>query len=108
MPDLDMSPSFTSVAVHFIENFLQMLVSMPEQLDCVLNAIICAGFANCIQLFSEIFQLVNVRCVMADHVPHQRSKFLSLIRCRFMRRAVLVCRFVLVHMAVFVTFVPHG
>ena len=58
MPDLDMSPSFTSVAVHFIENFLQMLVSMPEQLDCVLNAIICAGFANCIQLFSEILNSV--------------------------------------------------
>ena len=61
MPDLDMPLSFTSVAVHFIENFLQMLVSMPEQLNCVLNAIICAGFANCIQLFSEICQLVNVR-----------------------------------------------
>ena len=55
------APSFASVAVHFIENFLQMLVSMPEQLNCVLNAIICAGFANCIQLFSEICQLVNVR-----------------------------------------------
>ena len=58
MPDLDMSPSFSSVAVHFIENFLQMLVSMPEQLDCVLNVIICTGFANCIQLFSEILNSV--------------------------------------------------
>ena len=61
MPDLDMPPSFASVAVHFIENFFQMLVFMPEQLDCMLNAIICTGFANCIQLFSEICQLVNVR-----------------------------------------------
>ena len=94
--------------MHFIENFFQMLVSMPEQLDCVLNAIICAGFANCVQLFSEICQLVNVRCVMADHVPHQRRKLLSRVRCRFMRMAVLVRSFVLVHMAVFVTFVTHG
>lgn len=61
MPDLDMSPSFTSVAVHFIENFLQMLVSMPEQLDCMLNAIICAGFPNRIWLFCKICQFVNVR-----------------------------------------------
>ena len=42
---------------------------------------------------------------MTNHIPHQSSKFLSRVRCRFMRMAVLVCRFVLVHMAVFVT---HG
>ena len=30
----------------FIEYFFQMLISMPEQLNCVLNAIVCAGFPN--------------------------------------------------------------
>ena len=65
-----------------------MLVSVPEQFDCVLDAVVGVRLADGIQLLGQFRQLIDVRGIMADHVLHQRHQLV--LRGDFGRIVVVV------------------
>ena len=65
-----------------------MLVSVPEQFDCVLDAVVGVRLTDGIQLLGQFRQLIDVRGIMADHVLHQRHQLV--LRGDFGRIVVVV------------------
>ena len=65
-----------------------MLVSVPEQFNRVLDAVVGVRLADGIQLLGQFRQLIDVRGIMADHVLHQRHQLV--LRGDFGRIVVVV------------------
>ena len=65
-----------------------MLVSVPEQFNRVLDAVVGFRLADGIQLLGQFRQLIDVRGIMADHVLHQRHQLV--LRGDFGRIVVVV------------------